>query len=99
MVCPNCKYNSISFLRVWIAGEFGRFTCPKCSAPCRIRRSMLQCAVSGCLGCIAVFLGLSFSSWTIFGLALGVVLALDALKDYKFRQLEVVEKTPDKKIT
>ena len=96
MICPNCKNNTIPFLRVWLAGEFGRFACPHCAARCRVRRSLLHCAISGGLGCLAVLLGLLFSSWKVFAVAIAAVLALDALKDHRFRQLEMTGQAPDR---
>lgn len=42
-----------------------------------------------CLGALGGSVYLYFRSWGIFAVALVIVLLIDALKDYKFRRLEL----------
>jgi len=89
MICPGCQTNSIPFAKFWLKSGFGTYRCPSCGAVCRIKKSTPQRLASMCLGALGASVYLYFRSWGIFAMALVMVLLIDALKDYKFRRLEL----------
>lgn len=93
MICPNCKSDSIAFWNTWLKGSFGCHHCGTCGAVCRVRKSLVLTIVSGCMGG-AAGLFLLFRSWLIFGIAVAVGLVIDAMMDYRFRQLDLTASPP-----
>jgi hypothetical protein len=91
MTCPKCQNNSISFLKTWTRSGFGNYRCPTCGAVSRVKRSAPLLIGSTCLGGLAAFSVLYHRSWKVFIIAFAIVLVLDALMDFFFRRLELVE--------
>jgi phage FluMu protein Com len=91
MKCPQCQIDSIPFGTMWLKSGFGTYRCPRCGAVSRVKRSVPLVLTSSCLGGLAAGLGWFFRSWPVFGVAVLVVVALDALIDSRFRRLEVVD--------
>ncbi len=92
MVCPSCKKDSIRFLSVWLKGPFSKYRCADCGVVSRLqKRARVLCGVSGCFGAAAAGLGLYYHSWSVFFIAIAVVIPLDFLMDFYFHRLETVD--------
>jgi hypothetical protein len=56
-------------------------------------RAKVLCGLSGCLGAGATGLGFYFHSWTVFFIAIAIVIPLDYWMDFHFQRLAA----PDQK--
>jgi hypothetical protein len=97
MVCPQCRKNTISFLKTWSKSGFGTYRCPGCGTELRVKKSLPLVLGSIFLGGIAAGLSIYFRSWKVLIIASLVVLVLDGVMDFCFRRFEPVEpKAPGK---
>lgn len=91
MICPKCQNNSIPFARVWLKSGLGTYRCPGCGAVSRVRKSVPMFVASMCFAAVAVIVGFLFRTWLAFGIAVAVIVIIEALMDYRLRRLELVE--------
>jgi hypothetical protein len=91
MLCPKCHNNSIPFLKTWARSGFGKYRCFTCGADSRVRKSVPLMIGSTCLGLLAGGLAIYYQSWKILLVAALIALIIDAVKDFFFRRLELVD--------
>ena len=72
---------------MWMKSGFGKYICEHCESTLKIKKNPLLAGISIFLGGSAAAIGFYFRSWSIFFLALIIVLAIDAVIDMNFRKL------------
>lgn len=87
MICPICRYNGVSFFRIWIKSGWGEYTCRNCGAKLKVKKNIRLALISILLAGAAFTLGFATKSWIVFFIALVIVLVLDAAVDRQYRVL------------
>ena len=92
MKCPVCNKNSIPFLKIWLRGGFGKYTCEHCDSTLKVKDNPLLAGISIILGLGVAVIGLYSGIWSIFVIVLIIALAIDAVMDINLRQLIETQK-------
>ena len=91
MTCPNCKKDSVPFIKLWLKSGYGTQRCSNCGATCRIQKSFRLRMAASFLGALSAFIGLHFHSWVVLGVVFVAALTLGAFLDFRFRRLELAD--------
>lgn len=89
MLCPNCKADAISFLRLYARSGFGTFYCPACEKPFKLQLSIPQLLFEASLGIVVALLWFATRSLLVCGPAFAGAVGVDAWMNYRLWTIQL----------